>query len=240
LDGLAIELVYENGFLKVGSTRGDGSTGEDVTQNLKAIEAIPLQLREVDEVIKDLKNEGLGEVAGNIAKVGLKEIIVRGEIIITKKEFERINKEQKKLGLSVFANPRNLAAGSVRQLDPKITLRRKLDENTYALMTDLGQKSHEQAHLILHALGFKTNNKYAKHCKNLEEVFSYHDFWCKNREKLPYEIDGVVVQVNDDKIFKELGVVGKAPRAAIAFKFPLKQTTTIIEDIKVQVEGREL
>ncbi len=235
LDGLAIELVYEDGFLKVGSTRGDGLMGEDVTQNLKTVEAIPLRLSDVNKVVNDLRKEGLSDVASNITKNGLRKVVVRGEIIITKEEFERINKEQKKLGFPAFANPRNLAAGSVRQLDPKIMLKRRLDENTYSLMTDFGQKSHEQAHLILHVLGFKTNNKYTKHCKNLDEVFDYHDFWYKNREKLPYEIDGVVVQVDDNKIFKELGVVGKAPRAAIAFKFPLKQTTTTVEDIKVQI-----
>lgn len=241
LDGLAIELIYETpakgGYpiFKVGSTRGDGIFGENVTQNLKTIESIPLRLRDVDEVVKDLKKEGLNEIAENIKKIGLKEVIVRGEAIITKKNFEKVNEEQIKLGQSPFANPRNLAAGSIRQLDPKITAKRRLDVNIYDLISDFGQETHEKEHKILHALGFKTNNKYSKYCKDLKEVFEFHDFWYKNREKLPYEIDGVVVQINNNKIFEKLGVVGKAPRGAIAYKFPLKQSETIVEDIKVQV-----
>jgi DNA ligase (NAD+) len=211
LDGLAIELIYEKGILKTGSTRGDGLFGENVTQNLKTIEAIPLVLQKPIDVV------------------------VRGEIIITKADFENINKDQKRLGLAPFANPRNLAAGSIRQLDPKITLQRRLDANAYVLLTDLGQKTHEQAHKILHELGFKTNNKYNRYCKNLEEVMRAHDYWHRNRGKLPYEIDGIVVQVNNNAIMDKLGVVGKAPRGAIAFKFPLKQATTVVEDIKIQV-----
>lgn len=235
LDGLAIELFYENGILKTGSTRGDGIIGEDVSQNLKTIEAIPLKLRELSEVVKDLEKEGLKELARNIKMKGLREVVARGEAIITKKDFEKVNKEQEKLGLPTFANPRNLAAGSIRQLDPKITAKRRLDSTAYDLISDFGQKTHEEEHKILHVLGFKTNNKYSKYCKNLTEVFEFHDFWHKNREKLPYEIDGIVVQINENKIFEKLGVVGKAPRGSIAFKFPLKQATTIIEDIKVQV-----
>ena len=211
LDGLAIELIYENGIFKTGSTRGDGIIGEDVTQNLKTIEAIPLRLTKPVEVV------------------------ARGEVIITKKEFEKINKEQRKKGLPLFANPRNLAAGSVRQLDPKVTSQRHLDSTCYELISDFGQKTHEEEHKILHSLGFKTNNKYSKYCKDLKEIFEFHSFWYKNREKLPYEIDGLVVTVNSNKIFKKLGVIGKAPRGAIAYKFPLKQATTIVEDIKVQV-----
>jgi DNA ligase (NAD+) len=235
LDGLAIELIYEDGIFKTGSTRGDGIIGEDVSQNLKTIEAIPLKLRERDRVVKDLEKSGLKEIAENIRKRGLKKVVVRGETIITKKNFELVNKEQEKLGQPKFANPRNLAAGSIRQLDPKITAKRKLDSNTYDLVSDLGQKTHEEEHKILHILGFKTNNKYSKYCKNLNEVFDFHNFWWKHREELPYEIDGLVVTVNNSKIFEKLGVVGKAPRGAIAFKFPLKQSETIIEDIQVQV-----
>lgn len=235
LDGLAIELIYQNGLFKIGSTRGDGLIGEDVTQNLRTIESIPLRLREVEEVIKDLEKEGLKEIAENIKKRGLRRIVVRGEAIITKKNFLKVNKEQIEKGASPFANPRNLAAGSIRQLDPKITAQRRLDVTAYDLISDLGQKTHEQEHKILHILGFKTNNKYSRYCENLEEVFKFHDFWYKNREKLPYEIDGLVVTINSNKIFEKLGVVGKAPRGAIAFKFPLKQAETIVENIVVQV-----
>jgi len=216
LDGLAIELVYKNGVLKVGSSRGDGLIGEDVTQNLKTIEAIPLKLN-----LDNFQSPP--------------QIVARGEVIITKKEFEKINQEQIKKDLPLFANPRNLAAGSIRQLDPKATRQRHLDSTCYELVTELGQKTHEDKHQILAALGFKTNNKYSKYCKNLDEVFDFHKNTQGLREKFPYEIDGITVTINDIGIFKRLGVVGKAPRGAIAYKFPLKQATTIVEAIHVQI-----
>jgi len=222
IDGLAIELIYENEIFKTGSTRGNGIIGEDVSQNLKTIEAIPLRLGEKGEVSKDFESL-------------LAKIAVRGEVFISKKEFERLNKEQAKKNLALYANPRNVAAGSIRQLDPKITAARKLDSYAYDLISDLGKiQTHEEKHEILKTLGFKINfhNKY---CEDLKEVFEFHNYWQKNREKLSYEIDGIVVIVNSNKIFQKLGVVGKAPRAAIAYKFSLKQATTIIEDIKVQV-----
>jgi DNA ligase (NAD+) len=210
IDGLAIELIYENGLLKTGSTRGDGNVGEDITQNLKTIDAIPLIIKEK------------------------KRLIARGEVFITKKEFERINKEQKEKDLPVYANPRNIAAGSVRQLDPKVTAKRKLDSFIYDLKTDFGQKTHEDTHKILKDLGFKTN-RHNKYCKNLQEVINFREYWVKEREKLDYEIDGVVVLINNNEVFEKLGVVGKAPRAGIAFKFPQAEATTKVVDIKVQV-----
>jgi len=235
LDGLAIELIYKEGIFELGSTRGDGLIGEDVTQNLKTIESIPLRLREIEEVEKDLEKEGWRIISENIKKKKPKEIVVRGEATITKKDFESVNREQTRVGQLPFANPRNLAAGSIRQLDPKITAKRRLEITTYDLISDFGQKSHCQEHKILEILGFKTNNKYSKYCKNLAEVLEFHDFWYRNRGRLPYEIDGIVVTINKNEIFERLGVVGKAPRGAIAFKFPLKQATTTIEDIKLQV-----
>jgi len=238
LDGLAIELVYEKGLLKTGSTRGDGIIGEDVTQNLKTIEAIPLKLRNIDEVTSELEKKGLNNISENLKKGKIVDnisVVVRGEAIITKKEFEKTNKERFKKGLAPYSNPRNLAAGSIRQLDPKITSLRNLDSNIYDLVSDLGQETHEQEHKILEVLGFKTNNKYNKYCRDLTEVFEYHKFWQKNRNSLPYEIDGIVVTINNNEIFKKLGVVGKAPRGAIAFKFPLKQAETIVKDIQLQV-----
>lgn len=235
LDGLAVELVYKKGFFEIGATRGDGRLGENISRNLKTIEAIPLKLRDIDQVTDGLKNEGLTHVASVVSRIGLKEIIVRGEVIITKKEFEKINKEQANKNLPPFANPRNLAAGSIRQLDPAITASRHLDFSCYALISDLGQTSHFEEHRILTTLGFKASNKYSKYCRNLEEIFQFREYWYKNREKLPYEIDGVVVTINDNKIFNKLGVVGKAPRGAIAYKFPLKQAATVVEDIQVQV-----
>jgi DNA ligase (NAD+) len=235
LDGLAVEFTYEKKFLKTCSTRGDGMLGEDVTQNLKTIDAIPLLLPAAGEIYDELKNQGSEEIAKSIKEIDKREVIVRGEVVITKKGFKKINEEQERLGLQIFANPRNLAAGSVRQLDPKITAQRKLDSNAYELVTDLGQKTHQEEHKILYALGFKTNNKYNKLCKDLKEVIGLHDYWRENREKLPYEIDGIVVRINSNRIFNKLGVVGKAPRGAIAFKFPLKQGTTIVENIIIQV-----
>lgn len=212
IDGLAIELTYENGVLIQGSTRGDGIIGESVTQNLKTIEAIPLKLE--------------GEYS--------RHFVARGEVFLTKKEFDRINREQEQKGLKVYANPRNLAAGTVRQLDSKIIASRKLDSFQYDIVSEIGQKTHEEEHRILGSLGFKTNPN-NKHCKNLKEVFELHRYWSEHRKKLPYEIDGIVVIVNSNKLFEAGGVVGKAPRAAIAYKFSPKEATTVVENIKIQV-----
>lgn len=234
LDGLAIELIYENGVLKTGSTRGDSIIGEDVTQNLKTIEAIPLKFRELNKVFEDLRKYNLERIAGNTKKRGLPSLVVRGEVFITKKNFKMVNKAQKEKGLPTYANPRNLAAGSVRQLDPKITASRNLDSFAYGIVTDLGQETHGQEHKILKALGFKTN-PYNKYCQNLDEVSKFFKKAQEIREKLPYEIDGVVVNINPNRTFKKLGVVGKAPRGSIALKFPLKQAATIVKNIKVQV-----
>ncbi|MDO8424505.1 MAG: NAD-dependent DNA ligase LigA [bacterium] len=213
IDGLAVELIYENGILKQGSTRGDGLIGEDVIQNLRTIEAIPLSL-----------------VNHNLPSA----VVVRGEAFCAKSELKRINQEQKERRLPAFANPRNLAAGSIRQLDPKVTASRKLDSFAYELITDFNQETHEGKHGILKNLGFKIN-PHNKYCRSLKEVFVFHDFWQNNREKLPYEIDGVVVIVNKNSIFEKLGVAGKAPRGAIAYKFPLKQVATVVKNIVVQV-----
>ena len=215
IDGLAVELVYEDGILVEGSTRGDGTTGEEVTQNLKTIEAIPLKL--------------------NPPAGGPTKLVVRGEVYLAKKEFERINKEQEKKGLKPYANPRNIAAGSVRQLDPAVTASRKLDSVVYGFATDFGQKTHAEEHELLHKLGFKTDNSHHRLAKSLEEVSAYHHYWGEHREKLPYEIDGIVVVVNDNAAFKAAGVIGKAPRASLAYKFSPREAATTLVDIKVQV-----
>ncbi|XOB41948.1 MAG: NAD-dependent DNA ligase LigA [Candidatus Nealsonbacteria bacterium] len=235
IDGLAIELIYEQGIFKTGSTRGDGIIGEDVTQNLKTIEAIPLKLEIRNRASFGSEGVKEGKVLFDCLKLEIpSRLVVRGEVFISKKEFERLNKEQIKKNLSPYANPRNVAAGSIRQLDPKVTASRRLDSIIYDLVTDLGQKTHQEKHQILKALGFKTN-PHNKYCKNLKEVFNFHKASQKLREKLSYEIDGIVVIINPNKIFEKLGIVGKAPRGAIAYKFPLKQATTIIKDIIVQV-----
>ena len=234
IDGLAIEMVYKSGDFFVGSTRGDGKIGENVTQNLKTIEAVPLKLREKNEIISDLKKEGLHKIAKNLEESWPETLTVRGEVFIHKHEFERINGEREKIGQSIFANPRNMAAGSIRQLDSKITSARKLDSFAYDLINNFGQTTHEEKHKILKIFGFKTN-VYNKPCRDLQAIFDFHDIWQKKREKLTYEIDGVVVLVNKNEFFEKMGTVGKAPRGAVAFKFPLKEATTIVEDIKLQI-----
>jgi len=216
IDGLAVELVYKKGVLNTGSTRGDGSIGEDITQNVKTIEAIPLTI----------KTEFMSR-----HKLGFEtQLVVRGEIFIPKKVFEKFK--------DTYANPRNLAAGSVRQLDPKVTASRKLDSFIYDLIEERRNPTsivtHQQKHKTLKHLGFKIN-PYNKYCKDLSEVFKFYKHIQKIREKIPYEIDGIVVIVNSNRIFEKLGTIGKAPRGAIAFKFPGKQTTTLVEDIKVQI-----
>ena len=223
LDGLAIELIYKNGLFHLGATRGDGFVGENVTQNLKTIESIPLRLKSQEEIEKLLGR-----------KINYKEIIVRGEVVLTKEEFKRINEERKQRGEETYANPRNLAAGSIRQLDPKIASERKLDATFYSLVSDLGQTKHSEEHEILNILGFKTNNKYNKFCRSLEEVFDSYKAMNEKRETLPYEIDGMVIIINENKIFDKLGIVGKAPRAAIAYKFPQKEAATILQDVEYQ------
>lgn len=231
IDGLAIELVYENGIFVVGGTRGDGAIGEDVAQNLKTIEAIPLRILAPDEIRKNLATLGLNPDAYALTP---RRLVVRGEVFLTKKEFARVNREQEKRGEKTYANPRNVAAGSVRQLDPKITASRRLDSYEYDIVTDLGQRTHEEVHALLRAFGFKTNPE-NKLLKSLDEVFAFRDYWEKHRERLPYEVDGVVILVNENDLFGAGGVIGKAPRAAIAYKFSPKEAATVVEDIKVQV-----
>ncbi len=211
IDGLAIELMYENGIFKIGSTRGDGMVGENITQNLKTVEAIPLFI-----------------------KTSVKNLVIRGEVFISKKEFARQNNIQKEKGLAPYANPRNIAAGSVRQLDPKITTSRKLDSFAYDIVDRMKTKTHQEKHENLKDLGFKINDN-NKYCKSIEDVFHFYEQVGKMREKLNYEIDGVVVIINNNKIFEKLGVVGKAPRGAVAFKFAQNQATTQVLDIKIQV-----
>jgi len=234
LDGLAISIIYENGVLKTGSTRGDGIIGEDVTNNLKTIETLPLVLLPKEEIIENLKKSGLDHIVAYLKKSWPKIIEARGEVFLNTKDFKALNKEQARKNLPPYANPRNIAAGSVRQLNPKITASRHLDSFAYILATDLGQKTHEEEHLILRALGFKTNPN-NKRVNSLKEVFDIRDYWEKNRDKSPVEIDGIVVNINSEEYMKRLGVIGKAPRGGIAYKFSAKEAETVVEDIIVQV-----
>lgn len=236
IDGFAISLVYENGALRTGSTRGDGAIGENVTENLRTIESVPLVLHDPEEMRKEKEIRHILDAYPLIKAATSKipsRLEVRGEVYMTKKVFEEINRAQKKKSLHEFANPRNVAAGSVRQLDPKITAMRKLEFLAYDIVTDLGQKTHEEEHLIAKLFGFKTVG-FAERCKDIEAVLRFWNTIQKKREDLPFLIDGVVVQVNQNQLSEELGVVGKAPRGAIAFKFPAEEATTIVEDIKVQ------
>ena len=238
VDGLALELVYRDSVLEVASTRGDGEVGENVTKNVKTIESIPLKLRNPNHFTK--AQENLSDLSGWMKKG--KDIVVRGEVFIPHEEFERINEKRKEEGLDPYANPRNLAAGTIRQLDPKVVAERNLDFFAYELtanleteenVTPFGAKTHAMEHKMVRALGFKTTGE--KECQNLQEVFDFREEAIEKREDLGYEIDGVAVFVNDNKLFQELGVTGKAPRGSIAYKFPLKKATTEVKDINIQI-----
>lgn len=231
IDGFALSLVYENGTLQTGATRGNGQTGEDVTHNVKTIRSVPLKLREPGG--KELSRMGLDQKQV-LDQVKGGRIEVRGEAYMTKKVFERINKEREKEGKELYANPRNTAAGTIRQLDPQIAAKRTLDFLGYALVTDLGQDTHGEEHELLRLLGFQTD-EYARECAGTKEVFTLYEEIEEKRDDLPWEIDGIVVTVNTNKTFENLGTVGRHPRGAVAVKFPGEQATTKVENITVQV-----
>jgi len=239
MDGLAMSLVYEDGRLVSGATRGDGQVGEDVLLNLKTIEAIPLTLRvpsgaEVDDFVRNF-GRGLDETAlRRRLKTLAGRIEVRGEAFMSKKTLEDLNRRQDKAGLPPFANPRNAAAGSIRQLDPAVTRERHLDFFGYDLLAEFGLAEHEQAHELMKLIGIKIN-PLSRRVVSLLEVEDYHREVYAKRDRLPYWTDGVVVVVNDRAVFEALGVVGKTPRGVVAYKFPAEQATTVIEDIHVQV-----
>ncbi len=234
IDGFAISLKYKDGILNIASTRGDGFVGEDVTQNIKTIESIPLKLK-FHKIKNEVKNKNIEKYIENVKKlIKSGEFEVRGEVYMSKKTFENINKERKKRGESLYANPRNTAAGSIRQLDPRVSASRQLDFLAYAIPTDFGQKEHKDEHDILKLLGFKTD-KNASIFKSITKLEKFWDDILKKREKLTYQIDGLVISVNDNFTREKLGIVGKAPRGSIAFKFPAEESTTIINDIIVQV-----
>ncbi len=227
IDGFAVTLIYTAGVFSVGATRGSGAIGEDVTQNLKTIESIPLKLHIYGNFPSKETAEKVKKLIGN------GKIEIRGEVYMEKRAFEKFNKELELKGEKTFANPRNLAAGSIRQLNPKLAASRPLKFLAYDILTDMGQVKHSEEHQLLPVLGFKTDP--GKVCKNLSEVV---DFWkeiAKKRDSLPFQIDGVVVSVDNNSLFRKFGIVGKSPRAIRAFKFSPRQATTRITDIKVQV-----
>ncbi len=219
-DGLSISLQYEDGMLARGVTRGDGTTGEDVTPNVKTIRSIPLR---VD--------------AAALKKIKLRaDFEVRGEVMMTRKAFEALNRQQEQIGGKIFVNPRNSAAGAVRVLDPAITAARRLDFFAYYLLVDgkVPFAKHSESLHALKQLRFRASDDW-KLCVGIEAVIVYCEEWDAKREKLPYEIDGVVIKVNSIPIQNELAYTAKAPRWAIAYKYPARQETTVVNDIIVQV-----
>ncbi|MEK7461473.1 MAG: NAD-dependent DNA ligase LigA [Patescibacteria group bacterium] len=221
IDGLKIVLTYKNGILTTAATRGDGRVGEDVTNNVHTIGSIPIKLKRPVS------------------------IIVEGEIWMAKSVFDFLNRERRKRGEEPFANPRNIAAGSIRQLDPAITMARKLDSFIYDIASldprsdlkgsqGLTLDTQEEELKFLQQLGFKVN-LYFKKFTDIDEVIKYWKLWQERKEKEDYLIDGVVVKVNEKKFQDILGYTGKAPRFGIAFKFQAEQVTTVIEDITLQI-----
>ncbi|MGB4420206.1 MAG: NAD-dependent DNA ligase LigA [Candidatus Saccharimonadales bacterium] len=220
MDGLACALIYQDGLLTQAITRGDSFVGEDVTENVRTIRNVPLSLRSVTGLEYLLK--GRTEV--------------RGEIIILKKDFIDINNKRRSEGKLEFANPRNLAAGTVRQLDPKLVSERKLHFRAYDILRkDSSEiKTNMQAYEIITALGFVRNQE-AKVVSSLREVMEFIDYWDKKRHDLPFNTDGLVIKVNNRSQFEELGVVGKQPRAAVAYKYAPEEATAIIKNIVISI-----
>ncbi len=209
MDGLACALHYQDGLLVQAVTRGDGLVGEDVTHNVRTIENVPLRIPET----------------GNVE--------VRGEIVIFKKDFAELNEKQQKVGEKAYANPRNLAAGSIRQLDPKIAASRKLKFMAYDLVTPNLPK-HSEAYAKLRELGFRTSGQ-DKVFTKLEDVFAEIKHLGETRQNLPFNTDGMVIKINDRKVYQKLGIVGKTPRGAVAFKFPAEEATTVVKDIVISI-----
>jgi len=217
IDGVAVELVYEQGRLAVGSTRGDGLNGEDITLNLKTIRSVPLMLRR--------------------AKSGLpRRLEVRGEVFLSRLAFQKLNREREEEGQPVFANPRNAAAGSLKQLDSTITAKRPLDIFCHGMGEAAGAhfKTHAEFLQALKEWGLKPVSS-VRVCHSLKQIFAYHQEMEMRRDELPYEIDGLVIKVNSLELQRRLGEIARSPRWAVAYKFKPRQATTRILDIQAQV-----
>ncbi|GAI70472.1 unnamed protein product, partial [marine sediment metagenome] len=213
IDGLAVALTYVDGRLTTGATRGDGFRGEDITQNLRTIRSIPL----------------------SVPQEAPPKFEVRGEVFLPKAGFHKLNQERAAEGQPLFANPRNAAAGSVRQLDPRITAKRPLDIYIYMLGYAEGKATpptHWETMEYLKSLGFKVNPN-NRLLTSIEQVSAFYNNWVERRESLPYEADGIVVKVNQLDLQEQLGNVGHEPRWAIAYKFPAIQGTTRLIDIRL-------
>ena len=220
LDGLSMSLTYENGVLRRGVTRGDGMVGEDVTANVKAIRSVPLRIDS-----RKLKEVGIPA-----------RFEVRGEVIMGRKSFERVNAQREAAGEPRFANPRNSAAGTMRQLDPRIVADRKLDMYLYYLQVSGAEPMPEHAKTleVLAKMGFKVNPN-SRLCPSFDEVLDYIREWEPRRDTLDYDIDGIVIKVNNTRLWPELGMTAKSPRWAVAFKYPARQATTKVKGIRAQV-----
>jgi DNA ligase (NAD+) len=217
LDGLAVEIIYEKGRLVRGSTRGDGKTGEDVTENIRTIRSVPLELRDAGRGIPKL-------------------LEVRGEVVVGRDAFRALNRVRMEQGEEPFANPRNLAAGSLKQLDPRVTARRPLDAyfHGFGALDGIGFTTHEEFLKVLPEMGLKTLEAYGK-LGDLDDVLAHYDRILEDRDQMPFDVDGAVIKVNDFELCARLGVRSKSPRWAIAFKFPAMQETTRLTGIRIQV-----
>lgn len=220
MDGLACSIVYEDGLLTQAVTRGDSFVGEDVTANVRTIKSVPLRLRQNDEFLKFL--EGRTEI--------------RGEIVMLKDDFEVLNKKQRELGEPEFKNPRNLAAGTIRQLDPALVASRPLTFIAYDILREDPSEipTNSFAYEAISALGIRRNQQAAVFY-SVNEVMDFVDEWDKKRSSLPFNTDGLVIKVNDRAQFAKLGIVGKQPRAAVAYKYAAEQATTVVKDIVISI-----
>lgn len=222
MDGLACALIYEDGEFRQAVTRGDGFIGEDVTTNVRTINSVPLHLR--------------SEVPSEFQKFLRGRTEIRGEIIMYKKDFEALNREREQEGKPLFANPRNLAAGTIRQLDPKLAAARPLRFRAYDLLREDANEvpTYMFAYEACRALGLASNEQ-AQLCKGVDDVMKFVAHWEEKRHDLPFNTDGIVVKVNDRKLYAELGSVGKNPRGAVAYKYPAEEATTIVKDIVLSI-----
>lgn len=220
MDGLACALIYEDGRLVTAVTRGDGRVGEDVTMNIRTIENVPLNLRES----RDFSHLLTGRTE------------IRGEIVMYKSDFEKLNDARRQAGEPVFANPRNLAAGTIRQLDPKLVAARPLHFHAYDILRAQTSDvpTYQAVYEALRSLGITANTQ-SKVLKSIDDVAAFADSWETKRHDLKFNTDGLVVKLNDRVLYAELGVVGKTPRAAVAFKYPAEEATTIVKDIVISI-----
>jgi DNA ligase (NAD+) len=219
IDGLTVILRYQNGIFNQGTTRGDGEIGEDITGNIRTIRALPLSIPVEEKTIE------VPEM-----------LVVRGEAFINIQEFDQLNKKLEENGERTYQNPRNTAAGSLRQLDPALTAKRPLTLLTYSIVQSSGNRMNTQWETLeyLKELGFPVT-KLAKLCKSIDEVLDECDQFTQMRDQIPFEVDGMVIKINDLRLEDDLGIVGKDPRGAMAFKFPAREVTTQLKDICINV-----